>query len=310
MKNYIKLSIFAVLALVVASSCEDEDAVRVPDLQTGATLRIQFTDPAFSIINLEDRSTARLEFDVFTVNNDIDSANLYMNYYNSEQDSLYPTVLYRSWSQADFDNEGAIRNVQVTLQDIADTYNISSDIINGGDEVSIATEVILEDGRRYPNEVELPNGQTYTNSPDVRATGVSSSFTLGFTSPIICPVPAGFAEGRYRLEQTGGDPVPWSSMEVTIRSTGLIDRSFTASYYGFEQDINFTLFCGNVVVPTTGTGLSCAGGPELVFEGASPGSPYSTDSDEVIEIQLVENLNGSCGFPTASDVTLTLTKIE
>lgn len=301
---------------VVFAACEDEDAVRVPDLQTGATLRLQFNGPTY--LDMENRETATLDFDLFTVNNDISEVNLYMTYVDFEEDSTYETRIYRNYSQGDFDAEGAIRNVTIGIDDIASLYGIPSERVTGGDQVLIATEMILEDGRVYPNDVELPDGSTSTNTPDV-VNASTSSFNIGFQAFAACNVPSSYAVGRYNLEQISGPadaffglPTRWAAEEVNIAATSLIQRTFQGTYFTFNnRTFNFLLICDNIIVTPTGGGIGCSG--TLTWTGASPtAGSYSLDEDGVITLSLIDNFTDDCGptLPGSQPLVLQLTPVE
>jgi hypothetical protein len=314
-KRYIGLLAF--LGFFFAA-CEDDDAVRVPDFQTGATLRLQFTDAAYTFLDMDDRANAKLEFDLFTVNDDIDSANLYMTFIDFETNTTFDTRLFETFEQADFDSEGAIRKVDITIPEIAALYGIPESEVSGGDQVLIATEVVLEDGRRYPDNVLLPDGTLAFNSPDV-ANATTSSFNLGFQAFAACAVPTTFAVGTYELEQISGpddpffgNPTRWAPETVTVTATSLIQRRFQGTYLTFtNRTFNFLLICENIIVTPTGGGVGCSG--TLTWAGASPAAgsyALGEGGDDVFEITLLDNITGDCGIPANEELVLRLTKVE
>ncbi|AHM62444.1 secreted protein with Por secretion system C-terminal sorting domain [Flammeovirgaceae bacterium 311] len=310
--------------------CEDEDAVRVPELREGASLRVVFPDPLLSFFNFENPETSRVQFDLYTQNSNIDSVNIYATFTDvSEVPSVtYPITpagqpqrrqLVKTYRQSDFDSEGALRNATITLGEVAAAMGLELSDIEGADVVNFYNQVVLTDGRRFPEAIPLPDDyNSNTVTPDIEGRGVqTSSFNAGFTAFVACPLPAGFATGRYRIEQIAGEPDPFSGapgrfapMQVNLTQTSPIGRTFSPTYYGFDaRTFNFNLVCGDLIVPPTGAGLSC-GGPSLGWRAAPTPGEYDVASDDVLILEILDNPDGACGLTVDVPLTLRLTKVE
>jgi hypothetical protein len=315
MKNILRISII-LIPLILIIGCEDE--LRYPEFQEGATMRIQL-DPNYSSLNASDIPNARLQFSLFTVNKNIESVTLKAVYYNFATDSTYNQVELAKLTQSDFDNEGAIRDMKFTSQFLAQEFGLKNGIndIGGGDRFDITNITKLTDGRVFPDKI-LPGTQYETiNIETGIINGATSSFSFGFTSYVACPVPTGFATGKYTVEQIAGpsdpffgQPTRWKKEVVTLVAESPIERSFKGTYLTFDgRGFNFLLICGNVLVGATSSGLSC-GGPALSWKSPSTPGTYNETDDSVIIIELLDNIDGGCGLPAGVPLTLKLTKVK
>ncbi|EMR01155.1 hypothetical protein [Cesiribacter andamanensis] len=328
MKKLIAYISLLFLSLAVLTGCEDEDAVRVPDLIEGASLRVVFPDPQLSLFNFDNPEQSRIQFDLYTQNRNIDSVNIYATYLDASEGVTYPITpqgqaqrrqLVKTYRQSDFNSEGAIKNATITLAEAAAAFGLQLSDIEGADVFNFYNQVVLTDGRRFPESIELPDGySSNTVTPDIAGRGVqTSSFNAGFTSFVACSLPSGYATGRYRVEQIGGATDPFSgtgprfgTVEVTVIQTSPIGRQFALSYYGFDNiTFNYQLVCGELVVPKTSSGLACTGSPALAWRGAPETGQYQTSSDDEFIIELQDNVDAGCGLTAGLPVTLKLTKI-
>lgn len=300
------------LSVAVLFGCEDEDAVRVPELREGASLRVVFPDPLLSFFNFEDPAQSRVQFDLYTQNNNIDSVNIYATYTDASSGVVYPVKeqgqpqkrqLIKTYRQSDFGSDGSIQDAAITLSEVAEAFGLTLADVEGADVVNFFHEVVLTDGRTFPEAIELPDGfESNTITPDIEGRGIqTSSFNAGFTAYVACPLPAGYATGLYRIEQIAGAPDPFSGaagrfapMQVNITQTSPIGRRFSPTYYGFEgRTFNFNLVCGDVIVPKTGAGLSC-GGPSLGWRSAATPGNYEITSDGELLLEILDNPDGAC----------------
>jgi hypothetical protein len=305
--------LFILSASLILSGCRDEEVVRFPEFQDGVNLRIS-VDPAFSFLNADDLAGAKVQFSLYSENDDLQEVELSMVYYNFSQDSTYPATVWKTYGQGDF-SDGAILNEVITAQSIASLYGIDQSLIGGGDRIDIANQTTLTDGRVFPSAT-LPDTrfEAINISPSIQGSPASGAFSTGFTAFVACPISQSFATGTYLLEQVSGPPdyffggeKAWGEMEVSIDAVNLITRSFSPTYYTFDVDFSFLLVCGNILVGTTSAGLSC-GGAGLAWQATNPPPTFDLASDESFEITLLENPFGDCGIPVNEPTTLRFTK--
>jgi hypothetical protein len=317
--KYISIPTVVMLLFLCVTACKDEEVIRFPDFMEAANVRIQ-VDPDFSSIDASDIENAKLQFSLFSENTNIQSVVLTAQFYSFINDSLSEVIELASYSQSDFNsNQGAIRDVVFSSAFLAETFGLPGgvDDLGGGDRFDFFNTTTLTNGLVYPDTVlqgmELENVNV---TPNIINSAATTSFTVGFTAFVACPVPPGFATGTYRIEQTEGPTDPffgndyrWAPSEVTLNVVSPIERTFNGTYLTFDnRRFNFLLICGNVLVGATSSGLSC-GGPDLTWVGDSPPGTYNEADDSVIIIKVLENIDGACGISVGDPLTLTLTKV-
>jgi len=318
--KYIKYLLPIILILVFGSSCEKMENLRFPEFLDAANVRIQ-VDPDYSSLDASDIANAKLMFSVFSENTNIESVVISASLYSFGNDTNYARREILRYTQSDFDSHtGAIRDVEFTSDWLAQQFGLTgASDLGGGDRFDFFNVTTLTNGMVFPDTILAETDfETINVTPNIVNNAATTSFSVGFTAYVACPVPAGFAEGEYILEQIDGPEdglvvgsgPRWITQVVNLTSISPIERNFQGTYLTLfdGMDFNFLLVCGNVLVPTTGTGLSC-GGPELFWQGANPPGTYDEVDDSEIFIKIYENIYGGCGETPGLLMTLKLTKI-
>ena len=295
-------------------SCNSEDTLRIPETEKAANVRIQL-DPDYTSLRADDIANAKIEFSVFSENNNIDQVTLSAQYYNFANDSLYPRRDIKVFTQSDFDQaDGAIRDVDLTSSMLAEIFGLSSsDAMGGGDRFDFYNVTKLTNGLTFPDTLPISGG--FINvSPGVTNTSATTSFTSGFTVYVACPINPNFGTGTYMVEQVDGPDDPffgnayrWAPEEVTITSASPIQRTFSGTYFTFPVDFSFLLICGKLLVGTTTSGVGC--NSSLDWKSSAPPGTYNESDDSQFIITLDDNIQGDCGLPT-EPLTLKLTKVS
>jgi hypothetical protein len=180
MKSIYLIYILIFVPGIFISSCVDEDSIRIPKTKDAVNLRIQ-QDPLYTNLKADDLEHAKLVFSLFSINKNINEVHLTIQYYNFQQDSLYSLKTLRRFNQADFDAAGgAIRNVTVTSQELAELFGIALNDIGGGDRYDVFNVTSLTDGRIYPDTINLPDGDVSNITPTFINSSATTSFTRRF----------------------------------------------------------------------------------------------------------------------------------
>lgn len=305
-----------IIITLIFFSCEDKDAIRVPELQEGANVRI-IIDPDNSLFLYNDLANAKIIYDVYSQNQNIQTVELsvFRQPAGIGADTLNSdTVVVREYTQSDF-MDGKILNESITVVDVANAVGVPLDSLDGGDQFIFSNRTELSNGLVFPSRTIGSNDNI---EPGIVQNPDNASFTAGFAALVACPIDAPFT-GTYELKQISGpsdvfngDPDVFSPGEVTISQDGAIGRKFTTTYvsgsvYNFEVTFNFTLLCGNILVPHTGSGVGCGGGG-LNWIG-SGNSTYDLTDDSELTIEVIDNVDGDCGVGT-EPLVFTLTKVE
>jgi len=189
------ISILLLSSLVITWGCRDEDAIRIPENQTGANMRI-VVDPEHNQINYQTVNTDYFAFDAYSENTDLASVEFTATY-GSE------TKTIATFHQADF-ADGSV-HVELDANDFATLFNNPGfvDGTSGGNFV-IKPKVTLNDGRVYPGWIHLSATDSISNlaTSIVGSSGVGGAFTIQVLTAITCP-PLDIS-GTYLVESAVG----------------------------------------------------------------------------------------------------------
>jgi len=310
---YSLLSLFAVIML---ASCEDEDLIRYPNIEKSIAMRLQL-DPNFSLFDALDVPNAKLVFSLFTEGDNVQDVNLYVDYYNFAQDSVYDRVFVQGWTANDF-TDGVIADFDLPSTQVANSLGIDVNTIAGGDRMDFKIFIRDTNGQLFPDSVPTVPGTTNTNMTPGDLNSTTASITTQFTVFVACPVDPAYAVGVYKFEQLSGTQDPFFGTgnvlatidEVTISAPDLLTRTFTpvsyATFVGGKFDM--LLVCNSIVIPYTPAPASCGGGLGWTID---PGNipAYDDADDSVFEISFFHNPTGDCGLAVNDPVTVRLTKL-
>lgn len=307
--TYIKGLGFALMLFV---SCSEE--TRIPEPLQAANVRIQFLTPVDQLVNFADIANARIKYNIFSENKNIEEVQLSLIYNNAATGLPEGPFILKTYTQDDFDAaNGAIRDEIFTADQLAVLVGKSSGAdLNGGDNFVVTNTTTLTDGRVYPAPTV---GGNLNVVPAIVGNAATESFSVGWTSYVACPVPAGYATGKYLLEQIAGpddpffgNPTRFASEEVTLVASSPIQRDLDVTYFTFDgTGFTFLLVCNSFLI-SDGSGVGC--NSDLQWANANPPSTYADGDDSVLTIQILENVLGDCGLTTAQPLTLRLTKVE
>lgn len=162
-----------IFLLAVASlvSCRNEDLIRMPKIEEGANMRI-VVDPTKSTFDSKNISSSTMEFDAYSINNNLSKVEFigtYTDYKFDNNNKPIDTVvvankLVLTLQSSDFVN-GKARGV-ITASQLATSFGLTGGAngIGGKDEILLAPYVTLNDGRVFSNENAAPSLLGGTNS--------------------------------------------------------------------------------------------------------------------------------------------------
>ena len=319
MKN-LKYIILIIGVLMTIQSCEDQDGIRFPEFEDAAVMRIQ-VDPDYGSLDASDIENAKIVYGIFTENDNVESVVLSASYYNFQNDTTYERRVIREYTQGDFDaNNLSIYDEEFTSQFLAQAFGLpngTSDM-GGGDRFDFFNVTTLTNGMVFPDTILAGTEyETVNVTPNIINSAGTSSFSVGFTAYVACPIQDGFATGDYYMEQISGPGDPWEGTPyrwapgvVTLTQESPIERKFVGfTYFGFDgREFNFLLVCGNVLVGGVDSGLSCSAG--FIWGLDSPPGYYDESDDSEIFIHVLENTLGDCGLPASEPAVIKLTKVN
>lgn len=257
MKYILKYTCLITLSLLVMVACEDEDAVRFPDLQTGVNARV-FLYPERSFINFDNLANASVAFDVYSINKDLEEIVYSAQYFDaSDPGTAYPQVPAITVPASAF-VDGKATELEITAAELATLFNLpgGTAYLGGGDSFVFNAQAKLTDGRIIG----------ITNSAPSITGGGAASFTTAFTTYVGCPSDANTIAGTYdaTMEYNNFGLGIGHTVEVEVTFVGpepfrynITDHTgeLYLPFGGTQYDADFYDICGTAVLqPATSFG--------------------------------------------------------
>jgi hypothetical protein len=210
MKNIIKYTSLIFILLLLFIGCEDPDAIRIPDFEEGANVRIVM-DPEYSSLRADDLNNAKLVFSIYSENTNLDIVEISASYYNFAQDSNYSRRIVKTYTQSDFNAaNGAIRDVTLTAAELANIFGVGEATdLGGGDRFDFYNVTTLTNGLVFPDTISLSTGDFLNVTPNIINSAATTSFTSSFTAYVSCPFIVNDAVGTYEVLFDG-----WADWDV------------------------------------------------------------------------------------------------
>lgn len=193
-----------ILIALAFFSCEDEEAIRVPELAQGANVRI-LVDAEFSFFDLEDLQNAKVVYDLYSANQNIEEIEISFTYYPQGGDAIGP-IPVKVYTQSDLGADGSILNEQITAVEVAELAGLENgvDEFTGGDRVVFTNTTTLTTGVTFPTYTKIGEDSVINIEPGI-VSGVNPSYTLSFSAFVGCPSPVEEISGTYTAVSTTYD---------------------------------------------------------------------------------------------------------
>ncbi len=315
MKNIIINSIrfLLVVPLIFLFSCEDEDSIRIPEVEKATNFRIVRDVGSFDSTDPE----AAVTLTMYSESNNISKVDMYVSHFsltaNAESDQFLLTTIQGS----QITNDGTTE-YSFGLNDLATPVGISASDLAGGDALNIYSIVTLTDGRVFPDTVRATADQEFLNvTPNIVNNSATTSFSPKLIFPIICEIDETFGTGTYLFEIVEGEnigfgiPIFDTGVPVEITATSSTGRTFEVGYFtgfGFTTNINFDFACNIILVGVTASGLGCTGTLAWDINAADPGV-FDINDDSEFTISILHNTLNDCGLPVSDPYVFRLTKL-
>ncbi len=304
--RYIYSTLIFTIALLM--SCVDDEKVRVPELGTGANVRIQLNSE-FTNLNFDDIENAKVQYSVFSGNTDIETIEITVVYNNAvtgNESDPFPVKIY---TQADF-VDGVIRDEVLDADELASIVGLASPSeFNGGDFLVFSNVTTLSDGRVFPSPTL---GDNLNVPPGIVNNPATQIFSVGWTSFVACPLPISY-EGNYKVVATSGcndsfGPSTGSDVVTLEQVEGPIYNLSGFNVFGFDdRNIDILFICGQILIINQSPQLGC-GAVSVVYNTATTGAgTYDTDA-ETLSFTLNYESDNSCGGSFICENELVLEK--
>jgi hypothetical protein len=315
MSQYI-LRIGFFLTFIGLISCEDEEAIRMPEIEKLVNFRIQRDISSFDSTD----PNAAVELTIYSESTNINIAEMFVSHYSLIDNSEGDQFKIGELNGNEISNDGSTK-VSFTLVELTAAMGETPADLAGGDAVNIYSIVTLTDGRIYPDTVRASSEIEFINvTPNIINSSATTSFSPKLVFPIICDIDPSFGAGSYLFEVIEGEniegftgaPIFDEDVIVDVTSTSNTGRVFTVGYlsaFGFTTDVTFDFACNVILLSPTAAGVGCGTSITWDLNKAAPGQFDITD-DGQYTISMIHNDNGSCApaVPQGDVYTFRLTK--
>lgn len=313
-KYFIKfIFLFVFLGLI---SCEDEDAIRIPDVQKVVNFRIQRDVTSFDSTN----PNAAVALTVYSESTNISKADMYVSHFSLIDAAEGDQHLLATLDASQIKNDGSTQ-LSFTLVELTNAMGKTPEDLAGGDAVNIYSIVTLADGSVYPDTVKANADNQFLNvTPNIVNSSATTSFSPKLVFPILCEMDASFGTGTYLFEVIEGENIEGfagtaifdEDVLVEVTSTSSTGRTFTVGYlsaFGFTTDIDFDFACNVILMNPTAAGVGCGVSITWDLNATAPGQ-FDISDDSEYTISMIHNDNGSCSpqVPQGDVYTFRLTK--
>jgi hypothetical protein len=177
----------------------------------------------------------QINFTIFSDTKTIDNVKILVEFTAFGGDGPTAKTLLKELPGSSFASSPST-NVPIKLSEFAAAVGITLADIKGGDIFTIHNEVSMQDGRVYPDTLELGD-DTYVNVENSFFTSAgSTSFTSTLSFPVLCPFVAADAVGTYVITRDDAE-VFWepNSEPVAVAGPGPNQVTFK-NLFGHPQN--------------------------------------------------------------------------
>ena len=193
--------------------------------------------------------------------------------------------------------------ISVTLAEMLSALSVDEADLFGGDVFNVRLSMNLSDGRVFSTD----------NAGGIITGGFFNS-PFQYAPTVICPVPETFLVGDYLIEEItpyvdGPTFDDGSVVSVAVGEFSTERVFFTSNYPDYcttPNDFNFTLVCGNILVPLQESNCACGDGSNYFGPPLGEGSTYDLADDSVFFLTFGNDLQSDCVAP--EDTTYKFTK--
>ena len=192
MRNTYKYFLILVgLTVFLFSSCEDEDAIKLPEITKGAIPYFAKVEPSDQNIDVLNKglflTKYSIQFGEEEGNDLVQSATLVASY-NGGTPTEFPGKI------SSFPTE-----FEISTDDILNSFGITLDDINKGDQMIFGVNLLMKDGQVLPAFSATGN---FGYSPTLRATERNNIY---FTVNVVCAYDPAFVTGSYNAKDDRWD---------------------------------------------------------------------------------------------------------
>jgi hypothetical protein len=189
-------SICVIVSALIIFSCEEQEEFGLVQSDKGFNLRLAPDKNSFDI----SAGDPEVNLTIYSDNKNIDKVVIYVDFLKFGSDGATPQALLKEIPGNMLGNSPSA-NVQMKLSDFVGAVGLTLDDLGGGDIFNIYNQVILNDGRVYPDTL-IFDDEEFANVENAFFTAAgTTSFTTTLTFPVLCPFVTADAVGTYTISR-------------------------------------------------------------------------------------------------------------
>jgi hypothetical protein len=193
MKHILFLFFFCTLVLGMFS-CEDQGELGLDESDKGFNLRVVPDKGSFDI----SAGDPAINLTMYSDTKTIDKVTILVELAQFGSDGPTSRAVLKEIPGNVFSNSSS-STVSIKLSEFASAVGFSVDELAGGDIFNIYNQVSMNDGRVYPNTIQLGDNQFSNVENSFFTSAGSTSFTGTIAFPVLCPFIPSEAAGTYTV---------------------------------------------------------------------------------------------------------------
>jgi hypothetical protein len=174
-------------------SCEEQEEFGIDRADKGLNLRVAPDKNSFDI----SAGDPVINFTIYSDTRTIENVQIFVDLIKFGSDGPTARKLLKEIPGSMLGDEST--NIQMKLSEFVSAVGLTLDDLGGGDIFNIYNEVLLNDGRVYPDTLDL-GGEEFVNVENAFFTAAgTTSFTTTLTFPVLCPFITADAIGSYTI---------------------------------------------------------------------------------------------------------------
>jgi hypothetical protein len=287
---------FLITAISVALlSCEDQGKLGIDESNKGFNLRVAPDKNTFDIT----AGDPEINFTIYSDTRTIEKVNIFVDLLQFGADGPTPRAVVKELPGNMFGTNPSV-TVPIKLSEFAAAVGLTVDELGGGDLFTIHNQVVMNDGRVYPDSLKLGENKFVNVENSFFTAAGSTSYTTTLSFAVLCPFIASEAVGTYQITRDdaevffeagyepevvagpGENEVTFKNLfahpqdyDIVVEVDPATDIATVRKQVAWDSD-NFGFGLGEASIEGGGLYFSCTGFITLDLEHTVPGVNFGT----------------------------------
>lgn len=186
---------FLIIAVsLIIFSCEDQGKLGIDESNKGFNLRVAPDKNTFDI----SVGDPVINFTIYSDTRTIETVNIFVDLLQFGADGPTPRAVVKELPGTSFGSNPSV-TVPIKLSEFAAAVGLTLDDLAGGDLFTIHNQVVMTDGRVYPDSLEFGDNKFVNVENSFFTAAGSTSYTTTLSFAVLCPFIPTEAAGTYEV---------------------------------------------------------------------------------------------------------------